>query len=113
MSYAGLQATAARLIAAKGFAATIRSAGTASDPVTGLGAVAGTDRTVDAVKVAVDVRAFPETLTARATCMLICDGQVSASDKWVDGSDVRPVIAVMAVEPDNASHIITKALIGG
>lgn len=111
--YSSAQAVANRLIAQKGFVATIRSAPTPTDPVTGDGGAAGTPRTVNAVKVAADKRAFADTLIERASCMLICDGAVSASETWVDGVTDRPIIAVMAVEPDNASHIITKALIGG
>lgn len=110
--FANAQAVAARLIAAKGFVATIRGAATPSNPVTGAGGSDGAERTVRAVKVKADTRAFGDDLAAQASCMLICDGPVLLADSWVDGSAVRPVIGVMAVEPDNASHIITKALIG-
>lgn len=111
--YTGLTATASRLIAAKGFVATIQGAPTASDPVTGAGGSDGATRTLNAVKVGADKRAFSETLIERSTCMLICDGEVRASEFWLDGGAPRPIIAVMPVDPDNTSHIITKALIGG
>lgn len=112
MAYDDLQATAARLIASKGFAATFRAAGTIADPVTGLGAADGDTRTVNAVKVAIDRRTFAETLTERAACMLLCDGLVSLSDVWVDGGADRPVIGTNMVEPDNSTLILCKVLIG-
>jgi len=111
--YTNAQALADRLLAAKGFTATIRAEGTAADPVTGLGAADGATRTVSAVKARVDIGVFPESLAERSTCMLICDAIVRMGDVWVDGGTDRPVIGVMHVEPDNDSHIITKALIGG
>ena len=110
--YSNVQAMAVRLIAQKGFVATVRSVGTVSDPVTGSGAVAGDTRNVQAVRVSVDRKTFPETLIERATCMLICSGEVSIGEAWIDSSAERPIIATMVVEPDNSSHIITKALIG-
>lgn len=110
--YARQIAMAQRLIAQKGFAATIRAADTASDPVTGSGASSGATRTVKAVKVAVDKRAFSESLAQNATCTLICAGDVLLNENWIDGSDVRPVIAVQDVSPDNDTNVIVKALIG-
>lgn len=111
--YANAQAVAIRLIAKKGFAVTMRGPATPTDPVTGEGGGAGSERALNAIKVKADVRTFGEDLAARATCMLICDGPVSLADRWMDGAVERPVIGVMTVDPDNQSHIISKALIGG
>ena len=111
--YTRAQALATRLLTKKGFTATIRAEQTAADPVTGAGGADGADRTLQAVKVAIDERAFSTTLIERATAMLICDGPVSQDEFWVDNSSPRPIIATIDVEPDNASHVITKALIGG
>lgn len=110
--YAGITQSAAALIAQKGFVATIRGEPTPTDPVTGGGGSDGAIRSVAAVKVGIDRSQFSETLTERAQCTLICDGPVQVGEVWVDGSAERPVIGTMIVEPDNASHIITKALIG-
>jgi hypothetical protein len=112
-SYLRAQATAKRLIASKGFAATFRSAGTPTNPVSGVAGVGGEDRTVSAVKVSADSTTFPETLIERSTCMLLCAGAVGVSDRWVDGDTVRAVLAVSRVEPNNATLIISKVLIGG
>lgn len=112
-NYNNAQVTAQRLIAQKGFVATFRTKDAAKDPVTGLGGAAGATRTVNAVKVAIDQETFEQTLAAKAACVLLCDGPVDVSDTWVDGSTDRPVIATKTVSPDNATHLLTKALIGG
>lgn len=112
MPYDAQMALAARLLAEKGFAATIRAQAVASDPVTGAGGSDGASRTINAVKTQVDRRRLPESLAERAECILICAGAVAVGEVWVDGAVDRPVIGVMPVEPDNTSRIITKAIIG-
>ncbi len=109
--YAQEQAAAAAAIAQAGFAATFRSAGTASDPVTGASAADGPSRTVRAVKVQAAVKDFPETLIAQSMCTLLCADMVAPSDVWVDGTTDRAVLAVQTLSPDNTTHILSKVLI--
>lgn len=112
-TYTNAQALAARLIAAKGFAATVRAASTPADPLTGLGGADGASRTVNAVQTRIDYRTFPEGLVRQGDRMFIFAGPVAVGEYLIDGSDEWPIRETMRVEPDNASHIITKALVGG
>lgn len=111
--YDRAQATAQRLIAQKGFVATIRAVDTPTDPVFGFDQIPAATREVDAVRLRIDASLFTETLVEQASCMLLCDGPVQVGEKWIDGAAERPVLAVESVMPDNASHIISKALIRG
>ena len=107
------QALADRLIAKHGFSATIRGEPTASDPVDGTGGADGASRTVNAIFTKIDFNTFPETAVEAGSKMLLCDGPVSVGEVLVDGSDEWTIVAVSDVEPDNSTHIISKALVRG
>lgn len=112
VDYAKLAAVADRLIAENGFVATIQAASVATDPVTGLGGVDGSPRTVQAFQTAMDYKTFPDTVVTTGDRMMLFADRVEVGEVLVDNGDWA-VKAVMHIEPDNASHIITKAVIRG
>ena len=111
--YAPLTATALRLITKFGADMTFRDAGTTGDPVTGLGAVAGTDRTLKGVQIKVDIKVFPETVIQSGDRMLLIEGDavVSTSDKWVFGSAPWQILGVAPIIPNGTDIVASKILV--
>lgn len=110
--YDDMAALADQMLTEFGFAATVRTADAPGDPVTGLGGAAGATRTVRAVQTKMDYRTFPETLVRAGDRMLIFGGAVEVGEKVIDGGEWA-VRQVAHIQPDNATHIITKALVSG
>lgn len=111
--YERMDALVVRQLASKGFSATFRGEPTPADPVTGVGGSDGATRTIQAVKVAVNFRDFPETLVEAGDLMLIVKGFVEVGEYWIDGSDHWRVVSVKQYEPDNSTDLMTKALVRG
>lgn len=111
--YARAGLTADRLLARFGYNVTIRSVDTAGDPVTGLGGSVGATRTVVGMVRSIDNRAFPESLVQSGDRMFIFAGEVLRGEFVVDGGAVYSVAEVVQIKPDNATHVITKALVRG
>lgn len=110
--YSSLTATALRLITKFGFDMTFRSAGSAGDPATGLGAYNGEPRTAKGVKLDDMENHFPETLIKSGDkAFLIESTTILLSDKWVNGAAFWSVIAVEPVQPNNADTIVVKVLV--
>lgn len=107
--YTEKAALADRLLLRFGYDATVTGQPTLPDPVTGAGGGAGASRTVRAVNTAVDHNTFPESLVETGDTMLILGGKVDVGEA-VGSMSVKHVAHVM---PDNATHIITKALVKG
>lgn len=105
--------SADRLLQRFGYDATIRAVGTAGDPVTGAGGGNGATRTVRALVRSIDHKTFPESLVQSGDRMFIFGGEVLRGEYLVDGSNVFEVREVVHIKPDNATHIITKALVNG
>ena len=111
--YARAATTADRLLARFGFDATIRAVGTAGDPVTGVGAADGATRDVRGLLRSIDNKAFPESLVQSGDRMFIFGGEVLRGEYFVDGGAEYEVREVVQIKPDNATHVITKALVRG
>lgn len=108
--YADLAALADELLVEFGFDATVRGLPTPSDPVTGVGGSDGASRTVRAVLASIDSRVFPDTLVQNGDQMMIFGGVVNVGE-FVEGKGA--VAEIQLVQPDDATHLITKALIRG
>lgn len=111
--YSEMAAVADELLVEYGYDATIRAADTPSDPVTGVGGADGVTRTVRAVQTKMDYKVFPETLVQTGDRMFLFGGQVEQGEKLVDGSAEWAIAEVQHIRPDNATHILTKALVRG
>lgn len=111
--YTRAATTADRLLARFGYDVTIRAVGTAGDPVTGAGASDGATRTVRGLVRSIDNRTFPESLVQSGDRMFIFGGEVLRGEFVVDGSAAYEVREVVQIKPDNATHVITKALVNG
>jgi len=105
--YSDKAALADRLLLKFGYDATVTGRPTQPDPVTGAGGGAGVARTVRAVNTKIDYKTFPETLVRTGDTMLILGGLVEVGEA-IAGKAVKQVAHV---QPDNATHIITKALV--
>ena len=110
--YAPITATALRLITKFGADLTFRDKGTTGDPVTGLGAVAGSDRTVKGVKITDIAKAFPETrIQAGDRAFIIESATILMSDKWRNGSEFWTVEMVTPIEPNLSDIVAVKVLV--
>lgn len=111
--YANAAATADRLLGRFGYAVTIRGVATAGDPVTGASGADGAERDVQGLVRSIDNRTFAETLVQSGDRMFIFDGEVLRGEYVVDGGASYEVREVVHIKPDNATHVITKALVNG
>ena len=111
--YAEMAAVADNALLEFGYDATIRAVGTASDPVTGAGAADGATRTVRAVQTKIDYKVFPESLVQAGDRMFLFGSLVDAGETLVDGTQEWAVTKVQHIQPDNSTHILTKALVRG
>ncbi len=110
--YAPLTATALRLITKFGADLTFRDKGTTGDPVTGAGAVAGSDRTIKGVKITDLAKAFPETrIEGGDRGFIIESATILMSDKWKNGSEFWTVVEVKPIEPNLADVVAVKVLV--
>lgn len=107
--YTEKAALADRLLLRFGYDATVTGVPMLPDPVTGAGGGAGAARTVRAVNTKIDFNTFPESLVETGDTMLILGGKVNVGES-IGGKSVKQVAHVM---PDNAAHIITRALVKG
>lgn len=111
-NYAPLTATALRLITKFGADLTFRDKGTTADPVTGLGAVAGNDRTVKGVKITDVAKAFPETrIESGDRAFIIESATILMSDKWINGAAAWTVEEVNEIEPNGTDIVAVKVLV--
>jgi hypothetical protein len=111
--YSEMAAVADQLLAEFGYDSNIRAADTPSDPVTGLGGSDGATRAVRAVQTKMDYKVFPESLVQTGDRMFLFGGQVERGEKLVDGSTEWAIAQVQHIRPDNATHILSKALVRG
>ena len=111
--YAPLTTAALRLITKFGADLTFRDEGTTGDPVTGLGAVAGANRTLKGVQIKVDIKVFPETVIQTGDRMLLIEGDavVLTSDKWVFGSAPWQILGVVPIIPNGSDIVASKILV--
>lgn len=86
---------------------------TPTDPVTGAGGSDGAPRSVRAVQTKLDYKTFPETLVQEGDRMMIFGSVVDRGEVLVDGSAEWSIREVQHIQPDNSTHIITKALVSG
>ncbi|WP_299945352.1 hypothetical protein [uncultured Ruegeria sp.] len=111
--YSEMAAVADEMLLEFGYDATIRAADTASDPVTGAGAADGATRTVRALQTGIDYKVFPESLVQTGDRMFLFGAVVHVGEKLIDGTEEWAVKRVQHIQPDNSTHIMTKALVRG
>jgi len=113
VDYTAIKTNAARLIAKFGQPHTFRAKGSVPDPVTGLGGSAGAAQTLNAVKIGVNDKNFPETLIEAGDIGLIVEsGTLGLSDVWVNGGADWSIVSakqIAATDEILAVKILARA----
>ena len=106
--YSALQAKALELITRFGYDMTFNAAGTAGDPVTGLGGAAGASRTLKGVEVKVSQKDFPSTVIEATDKALLVEGaSILKSDKWGEWR----IVEISPIQPNGSDVLAVKLLV--